>query len=149
MKLYLDMCALKRPFDDQTQQRIVAETDAIMVILDRVDQGLDSLAWSPALTVENDADPDGEARAEVAEYAVAAEHCFLTPDITARLRELTAKGIRPLDAAHIAFSEGICEVLITCDDRLLRQAARSNCLIKVRNPIEYLREIGHDLQTDR
>jgi predicted nucleic acid-binding protein len=143
MKLYLDMCALKRPFDDQSQERIADETQAITLILDRVEKGLDKLIWSSVLTLENDADPDHEARSEVAEYAAAAEQCLLTPIIDARLRDLTAKGIRPLDAAHIAFGESSSDVLITCDDRLIRQAARTGCLIKVLNPIEYLREIGH------
>ena len=143
MKLYLDMCVLKRPFDDQSQERIVAETRAITLIIDRIEKGSDSLVWSPALDFENDADPDGEARTEVARYSTIAEFCFLTRDIEERIEDLSLRGVGRLDAAHLAFAEAAANVLITCDDSLLRRATRIGCLIRLLNPIEYLREIGH------
>lgn len=39
MKVYLDMCALKRPFDDQTQGRILIETMAVTRMLDAATAG--------------------------------------------------------------------------------------------------------------
>jgi hypothetical protein len=36
MKIYLDVCCLNRPFDDQTQDRIRLETEAVMLILGRI-----------------------------------------------------------------------------------------------------------------
>ena len=33
MKLYLDTCCYNRPFDDQTQERIHLESEAILTIL--------------------------------------------------------------------------------------------------------------------
>lgn len=33
MKIYLDVCCLNRPFDDQTQDRIHLEAEAILSIL--------------------------------------------------------------------------------------------------------------------
>ncbi len=63
---------------------------------------------------------------------------------SSRLSALTAAGLRPLDAAHVAFAEaGACDALITCDDRLIRQAARAGFLIRVMNPLEYVQEVGH------
>ena len=151
MKLYLDMCALKRPFDDQTQERVAAEAFAVVTLLDRIERGVDQSIWSTALTLENDADPDAEVRMEVAKFADrAAASLRLTTQIEARINELTAAGLRPLDAAHVAFAEAeACDVLITCDDRLLRQAARVGCLIRVMNPLEYMREVGHAESNDR
>ena len=100
MKLYLDMCALKRPFDDQTQERIASETLAVLAVMGRIDRGLDSMVWSTALTIENDADPDPEPRMEVAKYAArAAGSQALTPQVEKRTREFTAAGLRPLVAA--------------------------------------------------
>ena len=52
MKLYLDLCALKRPFDDQTQERIASETHAVLAIMGRIERGLESMVWSTALTLE-------------------------------------------------------------------------------------------------
>jgi hypothetical protein len=39
MRLYLNMCCLKRPFDDQTQARIRLETEAIDAVLLLVEMG--------------------------------------------------------------------------------------------------------------
>lgn len=36
MKIYLDMCCLSRPCDDQSQPRIRVETEAVLAILDKI-----------------------------------------------------------------------------------------------------------------
>ena len=38
-KIYLDVCCLNRPFDDQSQPRIRLEAQAVLAILDRVSEG--------------------------------------------------------------------------------------------------------------
>ena len=37
MKIYFDVCCLNRPYDDQTQDRIHLETEAIMIILKHIE----------------------------------------------------------------------------------------------------------------
>lgn len=39
MKIYLDMCCLKRPFDNQSQPRIAMETSAILGVLAACESG--------------------------------------------------------------------------------------------------------------
>ena len=39
MKIYLDVCCLNRPFDDQRQERIHFETEALELIFKRIDKG--------------------------------------------------------------------------------------------------------------
>jgi hypothetical protein len=39
MKLYLDVSCLNRPFDDQRQPRVRTESEAVLLILARIDQG--------------------------------------------------------------------------------------------------------------
>lgn len=39
MRIYLDVCCLNRPFDDQTQIRIHLEAEAILSIIQSVDDG--------------------------------------------------------------------------------------------------------------
>jgi hypothetical protein len=46
--LYLDVCVLCRPFDDQNQLRIRLETDAVFLILRRIETGLYRALVSPA-----------------------------------------------------------------------------------------------------
>src|SRR5512146_3180570 len=40
MRLYLDVCCLNRPFDDQTQDRIHLESEAIVIILKNIRSGV-------------------------------------------------------------------------------------------------------------
>lgn len=37
-KIYLDTCCLNRPFDDQTQERIRLESEAVLAILSRIEK---------------------------------------------------------------------------------------------------------------
>lgn len=145
MKVYLDMCALKRPFDDATDDRVVRETIAVLTILGRIERGVDTLICSAALALENDADPDSEPRTEVAQYAAGAETSqVLTPLIERRAKEPNNAGIRPLDALHVALAEAAgSDALVTCDDRFLKRA-RGIALIRVLDPIEYCIEVGDD-----
>lgn len=46
MKLYLDNCCYNRPFDDQTQERIHLESEAILTILQRGQSGIYSIIGS-------------------------------------------------------------------------------------------------------
>ena len=39
--IYLDVCCLNRPFDDQTQVRIHLEAEAVLMVLSRCEAG----AW--------------------------------------------------------------------------------------------------------
>jgi hypothetical protein len=43
MKVYLDNCALNRPFDDQSQERIRIETEAVVLVLSHLERM--GLAW--------------------------------------------------------------------------------------------------------
>lgn len=40
MKIYLDNCCYNRPFDDQTQERIHLESEAMLTILQRGQLGM-------------------------------------------------------------------------------------------------------------
>jgi hypothetical protein len=57
-KIYLDVCCLNRPFDDQTQPRIRLETEAILEIISRCRTGEWELLSSTALESEIARTPD-------------------------------------------------------------------------------------------
>jgi hypothetical protein len=50
--IYLDVCCLNRPFDNQTQERIRLETDAILYILAKFQNGEWQLLGSEAFDDE-------------------------------------------------------------------------------------------------
>jgi hypothetical protein len=51
-RVYLDVCALCRPFDDQSQMRIRLEADAVQLILSHVRGESLALAVSPVHELE-------------------------------------------------------------------------------------------------
>ncbi|MEZ5449243.1 MAG: hypothetical protein R3E89_09690 [Thiolinea sp.] len=60
MKIYLDACCLNRPFDDQTQDRIHLEAEAVLSIIQHVEQhdwqwvSSDAIAYEISKTSDED-----------------------------------------------------------------------------------------------
>jgi predicted nucleic acid-binding protein len=125
-RVYLDMCALKRPFDDQRQPRVRDEATAVADIIARVEAGEVALVRSPAHLVENEANPREDRRLAAALWIDgAAVDVALDAPVEARAAELTALGFHPLHALHVAFAERAgARWFVTCDDDLLRRAGR-------------------------
>ncbi len=149
MLLYLDANCLHRPFNDQSQARIQRETDAVLCIFQRILEASDRLAWSSALTLELTAHPEPEIRGQLLSWESHSQSTLTTnKSLRERVNVLVGKGIKPLDAVHVAFAEAAgCDVLLTCDDRLLRRVKRLRLSLQVMNPVEYVAEIA-DVETD-
>ena len=143
MRLCIDLSCFNRPFDDQDQERIRRETEAVLVILRRVMEGSDSLVWSWVLTFENDKDPKPDRRDEIAFWEIRSERSIgLTPELEGRARQIERSGIHALDAAHLASAEIIgAEVFLTCDDAVLRRAQRLLPALRVLDPVAYLTDV--------
>jgi predicted nucleic acid-binding protein len=125
-RVYLDMCSLKRPFDDQRHPRIREEATAVAVIIARAEAGEVALVRSTAHLVENDANPREDRRLAAALWIDgAAIDVPLDTEVEARAGELVALGFRPLDALHVAFAERAqARWFVTCDDELVKVAGR-------------------------
>ncbi|MBI5875038.1 MAG: hypothetical protein HZB81_04210 [Deltaproteobacteria bacterium] len=65
ISLYLDVCALSRPFDEQSYIRIGIETEAVNLILSKAKQGDYILLVSPVHIKELNAIPDIFERVEL------------------------------------------------------------------------------------
>lgn len=144
MLLYLDANCFNRPFDDQTQTRIHQETEAVFRVLQRILQGADDLVWSTALTLELSAHPEPEIRKDLTSWAQRSRRVLTTKSsVRKRVEAFVDEGLKPLDAAHVAFAEAAqCTAFLTCDDRLLRQAPRLGLSLRILNPVKYLEELS-------
>lgn len=144
-KVHLDACCLNRPFDDQTQDRVRLESEAILLILNHIQQGHLDWTASRALEYEIGKGPDPERRERVqALLDFATSSIDVGPDEENRSGALKLLGFHAVDALHIACAESAaCDVLLTTDDRLLRAAQRNAQHFKVRcaNPVDWLREV--------
>jgi predicted nucleic acid-binding protein len=125
-RVYLDICSLKRPFDDQRQSRVREEAMAVAAIIGRAEAGEIALVRSPAHLVENDANPREDRRLAAALWIDGAGvDVGLDANVEARAHELVALAFSPLDALHLAFAERAgARWFVTCDDKLLKLAAR-------------------------
>lgn len=63
--IYLDVCALRRPFDDQSFVRVRMESDAVKLILQSTRECLFQLVLSPVHYLEINALPDVIERIEL------------------------------------------------------------------------------------
>lgn len=113
--LYLDVCALCRPFDDQNQLRIRLETDAVFLILKRIETGLYRAVISPVHYKEVGAIWEASERLEMESLLRRLDElcqCDLT-QTRHRAEALVDIGFGIADAAHIAFAERLAEFFIT------------------------------------
>ena len=103
-RIYLDVCCLNRPFDDQRQDRVRLEAEAVLLILGRCEAGM--WQWLSSAVVEEEVTntPSHERRTRVRNMLSGA-HCTiaLADTAIARAQELKAMGFRTYDALHLAW----------------------------------------------
>jgi predicted nucleic acid-binding protein len=144
-KIYLDVCCLNRPFDDQTQPRIYLETQAVMTIINQCQSGDWKMINSSALIAELNQTPDIERLQNTKKLlAVAKIRVITTSLIQERAAELQIMGFSSYDATHIASAErSQADIFLTTDDRLIKKALKNSQSINVNinNPVQWLAEV--------
>lgn len=111
MLIYLDNCCFNRPFDDQTQIKIRLETEAKLVIQDRIKSGDYSLSWSYILDYENSENPFPERRETIQIWKkFASVDTDESDPLRGMAESLYIMGLKAKDALHIA-----CAIIMECD----------------------------------
>ena len=146
LKIYLDVCCLNRPFDDQTQARIRLEAEAILMILARCETHDWEWISSEVVDYEINQTPDSERRQRVQSLASHTHRSIAVGKSEAeRAQKLETWGFSAYDALHLACAEsGGADVFLTTDDTLLRKSAAHTKALRVRteNPLTWLREVS-------
>lgn len=139
----MDACCLNRPFDDQTQDKIRIESDAILAILSRCSSGKWELLSSEVLDIEIDNTPDEWKRSCVLNiYALAIEHIILNDDIIKRAKEMQTDGVKSFDSLHVAAAEySKADVFLSTDKSLLAAIQKIKLDIITANPINWFIEV--------
>ena len=138
MRVYLDVSCLNRPFDDQSQARVRAESEAVTQILEECELGDWQQVSSEMAKIEISAMPNVDRRARVRALLPDEDVLELSADIYARAKELETIGLKAADAVHVAAAETLeVDVFLSCDDRLCKLAKRRRAEIKVKvgNPL--------------
>lgn len=139
--LYLDVCTLCRPFDDQQQLRIRLETDSVFLILRYIEKEMYRAVVSPVHLYEVAAIKEIEERLEIEELLQHFDEMSTDCNrdkIRTRAELLCAAGFGVADAAHVAYAEATADFFITCDDKLLKRCKLTDTKIIACSPIEFV-----------
>lgn len=138
-KIYLVVCSLCRPFDDQNYIRIRLETDAVNLILANVRSNIYQLMKSRVHMAEIQQISN---KYEQIELIGLLEKYGNTPpfdvnQVKSRANELTDLKFGIADAAHVAYSEIFKSDFIGCDDKLIKKCEKYVSSIKCYNPVSF------------
>jgi predicted nucleic acid-binding protein len=145
MRVYLDMCSIQRPLDTRSQVRINLEAVAVLGLISLCEDGELVLIRSEAHVFEIERNPHPTRRGYALEViARATESVITTEAVKVRAEEFNRRGIKPLDALHLASAvEAGAEYFCTCDDRLFRRANQVDTgLTRVVTPLELIKEVS-------
>jgi predicted nucleic acid-binding protein len=120
-RIYLDVCSLCRPFDNQDYARISLETDAINLIITGV-RAIDEFEKKELLHLLEEYGNENKPELDI---------------IKKRTEELILIKFGIADAAHVAFSEYYGSIFISCDDKLLNKCNRSGIKVLCVNPVTF------------
>jgi len=143
MKVYLDVCCLCRPFDDQTSHRIRMETEAVITILKRCMTDW-NLVGSEVIEYEISGIADVERRKNVESILqFAYEWMMIDTEILACARKLHAMGMETFDALHLASADRSGAVFLTTDDTLIKIIKKhaDKISIEIKNPVQWVMEV--------
>ncbi|VAW30894.1 hypothetical protein MNBD_CHLOROFLEXI01-1996 [hydrothermal vent metagenome] len=138
-RVYLDVCVLCRPFDDQQQARIRLETEALALILAHIRESGCNLMISPVHHAEIGAihQPEERQHLQLLLEHLGTHTSYNLSATRQRAEALAKMGMGVADAAHIAFAEHAKAEFITVDDKLLKQCTKWVTTIWFGSPLAY------------
>jgi hypothetical protein len=144
MRIYLDNCCFNRPYDEQTQPRVIMESEAVLSIVDTCETVAGwSFYSSDVLDDEIDQNMDLFRKLEVLNlYKSASMHIDINETIIERARYFERQYIKPYDALHLASAEYVgADILLTTDKKFINRAKQLDVNPSVANPLEWLLEV--------
>ena len=144
MRIYLDNCCFNRPFDDQNQVKINAETQAKLYIQEKILRNVFDLCWSFMLDYENNDNPFENRKLRIGKWRDVAKHnCNMSNDyIEKKAEQLQAVGLRKKDAVHLSCAiHSNCDYFITTDMGILKRNLKE---ITIVDPLEFIRRLEQD-----
>ena len=138
-KIYLDVCALCRPYDDQSYTRIHLETTAVHLILRAVELGNYKLVYSTVHEKEISAITNDQERIDLLyllkQIGSKISHCGTKG--RRRAEHLVNSGLGVADAAHITYAEFAEAIFISCDDKLIKKCNSLDISVLTTNPLKF------------
>jgi len=139
--IYLDNCCYSRLTDGDAQLNMIAEAAKIQTIIDNRFFGGYMIVGSRVVTAEMEKNRNAVKRDKserVYRGAIAGE-VSISAEVIARAQELESKGLRPMDARHLAAAEAaMADYLLTTDLRFIKKCGKPNfTTVRVINPLDF------------
>ncbi len=142
MKLYLDNCMFNRPFDDQSNIKILLESEAKLKIQENIRSGMYELIWSYILDYENNKNPFKERKEQIGKWKLYAKTDIEEDETVLNLANSINKlGLKKFDSLHISCAiKANANYFLTTDIGIIKKA---NLItdIEIKDPIDFIREI--------
>ena len=146
MKIYFDSCIYNRPYDDQTQAKIQNETNAIMDIINAIEDNNYIIYSSLAVEMEIEDNKNTEKLSDVMLFynSVKPNKIKLDMTVDSRALELLEKhNIKYQDGLHIACCElEKVDYLLSTDKLFINASSRVGLSFKVINPKDFIEEVS-------
>ncbi len=143
MKIYLDNCCFNRHFDDQSQLRILLESEAKLRIQENIRSGTFELVWSYILDYENSQNPFRERREQSIKWrAYSDEDIEESQEILNIAGIMMKHGIKKIDSLHLACAIKVnTDYFLTTDDGVIKKATLIKN-IQIVDPIGFIKEVS-------
>ena len=143
MRIYLDNCCYNRPYDNQTQFRVLMEAQAKLYIQDAVKRKRFELVDSFMLQKENEDNPDDMRKTAIKSFRERYSSFYVPHERMEQLQESIKKalsyGIKYKDAVHTACAiYARCDCLLTTDDSFMKRYKGNE--IRIMNPLQFIQE---------
>jgi predicted nucleic acid-binding protein len=131
-----------RPFDNQTDFKILLESEAKLKIQEHIRMGLYELVWSYILDYENSKNPFRERREQIGKWKKYANVDIEADDSVIELsKSLNQLGLKNFDALHIACAiTAKVDYFLTTDKGILKKSQMVSD-IQIKDPIDFIREV--------
>jgi len=143
MRVYLDLCCLKRPFDSQAHPVVRLETEAVLALLGAPAERI-TLIRSAVHALENSytVKPRREAVADWISRGPLVP--VKVPELRPRTAFLVSLGLSKFDGLHLATAElSSASVFVTVDYPLLNRLRKNESVLKIRasDPARLVEEV--------
>lgn len=140
ISVYLDNCCYNRPYDNQKQLKVHLEAEAKLHIQRMIIEKKLDLVYSFISEFENNNNPHSLRRSSIFNFfknaAVFVDSSHLK-EVTALAAEITATGVKKMDAYHVASAIiGKADYFLTTDKRVLKYSTEK---IQIMNPLDFVR----------
>ena len=143
MRIYFDNCCIQRPFDDKSQICVRIDAEAVISIIELIEEKKIELVTSSIVELELSKTPDPE-RVEfgLKVLSLSSKKVNLSDKIINKAKEFEKKNVKAIDALHLAIGDiEKIDYICTTDDRFIKRAIRiKNLKTKVVSPLKFIEE---------